>query len=161
MHYSYVESPIGALLVAGENGVLKLVSFPNGRIPQEPEPEWVRNDEEFDDVRRELGEYFAGKRETFDIALGPDGTEFQCDVLDALQRIPYGETRTYRDIAQEIGKPKAVRAVGAANGRNPIPILIPCHRVIGSDGSMTGFGGGIDTKKFLLDLEQRQKPLFG
>ena len=160
MHYSYVESPIGDLLVAGDDGVLKLVSFPRGSQAREPGEGWERNDSEFDEVRRELGEYFEGKRESFDVPLEADGTDFQRDVLGALQQIPYGETRTYGEIAEHLGKPKASRAVGAANGRNPIPILIPCHRVIGSDGSLTGFGGGIDTKEFLLSLERRQKVLF-
>lgn len=160
MHYSYVESPIGDLLVAGDDGVLKLVSFPRGSMAREPDEGWERNDSEFDEVRRELGEYFEGKRESFDVPLEADGTDFQRDVLGALQQIPYGETRTYGEIAEHLGKPKASRAVGAANGRNPIPILIPCHRVIGSDGSLTGFGGGIDTKEFLLSLERRQKALF-
>ncbi|MEE9254076.1 MAG: methylated-DNA--[protein]-cysteine S-methyltransferase [Pseudomonadales bacterium] len=160
MHYSYVESPIGDLLVAGDDGVLKLVSFPRGSMAREPDEGWERNDLEFDEVRRELGEYFEGKRESFDVPLEADGTDFQRDVLGALQQIPYGETRTYGEIAEHLGKPKASRAVGAANGRNPIPILIPCHRVIGSDGSLTGFGGGIDTKEFLLSLERRQKVLF-
>ncbi|MCZ6867931.1 MAG: methylated-DNA--[protein]-cysteine S-methyltransferase [Gammaproteobacteria bacterium] len=160
MHYSYVESPIGDLLVAGDDGVLKLVSFPRGSMAREPGEGWERKDSEFDEVRRELGEYFEGKRESFDVPLEADGTDFQRDVLGALQQIPYGETRTYGEIAEHLGKPKASRAVGAANGRNPIPILIPCHRVIGSDGSLTGFGGGIDTKEFLLSLERRQKALF-
>jgi methylated-DNA-[protein]-cysteine S-methyltransferase len=160
MHYSYVESPIGDLLVAGDDGVLKLVSFPRGSMAREPDEGWVRDDSEFDEVRRELGEYFEGKRESFDVPLEAGGTDFQRDVLGALQQIPYGETRTYGEIAEHLGKPKASRAVGAANGRNPIPILIPCHRVIGSDGSLTGFGGGIDTKEFLLSLERRQKVLF-
>ena len=160
MHYSYVESPIGDLLVAGDDGVLKLVSFPRGSMAREPGEGWERNDSEFDEVRRELGEYFEGKRESFDVPLEADGTDFQRDVLGALQQIPYGETRTYGEIAEHLGKPRASRAVGAANGRNPIPILIPCHRVIGSDGSLTGFGGGIDTKEFLLSLERRQKALF-
>ena len=160
MHYSYVESPIGDLLVAGDDGVLKLVSFPRGSMAREPGEGWERKDSEFDEVRRELGEYFEGKRESFDVPLEADGTDFQRDVLGALQQIPYGETRTYGEIAEHLGKPKASRAVGAANGRNPIPILIPCHRVIGSDGSLTGFGGGIDTKEFLLSLERRQKVLF-
>lgn len=160
MRYSYVESPIGDLLVAGDDGVLKYVSFPSGSMSREPDEGWVRNDSEFDEVRRELTEYFDGKRESFDVPLAPGGTDFQRNVLDVLQQIPYGETRTYGEIAKDLGKPRASRAVGAANGRNPIPILIPCHRVIGSDGSLTGFGGGIDTKRFLLDLERRQRALF-
>lgn len=160
MRYGYIESPVGNLLVAGDSGVLKLVSFPGDGMAREPEAGWVRDDAEFDGLQRELEEYFAGTREVFDVPLDPDGTDFQREVLDALQRIPYGETRTYADIARAIGRPKASRAVGAANGRNPIPILIPCHRVIGSDGSLTGFGGGVETKQYLLDLEQRQKSLF-
>jgi methylated-DNA-[protein]-cysteine S-methyltransferase len=100
-----------------------------------------------------LQEYFRGERRTFDLPLAPRGTEFQMDVWRALQRIPYGETRSYSGIAREIGRPAAVRAVGAANGANPIPIVIPCHRVVGSNGSLTGFGGGIETKRWLLALE--------
>ena len=93
-------------------------------------------------------------------ALAPDATPFQSGVLEALQAIPYGETRSYLDIAKAVGNPKAVRAVGSANGNNPIPIIIPCHRVIGSNGSLTGFGGGLDTKRYLLDLERSQSGLF-
>ena len=100
-----------------------------------------------------MQEYFAGDRKDFDLPLNVSGTEFQVQVLEELQRIPYGETRSYGDIAKRIGRPKAMRAVGAANGRNPIPIIIPCHRVIGSGGDLTGFGGGLDTKEALLRLE--------
>ena len=160
MHYSYVDSPIGDLLVAGTRGAVELLSFASGSMARKPESGWVRDDAQFDELRRELAEYFAGERRAFEVPLDPSGTDFQCDVLDALQRIPYGETRTYGHIAKEIGKPRASRAVGAANGRNPIPILIPCHRVIGSDGSLTGFGGGVETKQYLLDLERRQNLLF-
>ena len=102
---------------------------------------------------RELAEYFAGSRKQFDIPLAPRGTPFQLDVWRTLQRIPYGETRCYEEIARTIGRPTATRAVGAANGANPIPIIIPCHRVIGKNGSLTGFGGGISVKRRLLDLE--------
>jgi methylated-DNA-[protein]-cysteine S-methyltransferase len=104
-------------------------------------------------VLRQLAEYFAGDRTDFDIKLAPRGTPFQLDVWRTLQRIPYGETRSYADIARSIGRPTATRAVGAANGANPIPIIIPCHRVIGSNGSLTGFGGGMGVKRRLLDLE--------
>jgi methylated-DNA-[protein]-cysteine S-methyltransferase len=104
-------------------------------------------------VRRELAEYFAGKRRTFTLPLAPQGTDFERSVWDALVAIPYGETRSYAEIARTIGRPDACRAVGRANGRNPIPIVIPCHRVIGSDGSLTGYGGGLDLKRFLLGLE--------
>jgi methylated-DNA-[protein]-cysteine S-methyltransferase len=107
----------------------------------------------------QLTEYFAGKRKTFDLKLAPNGTPFQQDVWRELQKIPYGETRSYAQIANAIQRPSATRAVGAANGANPIPIIIPCHRVIGSNGKLTGFGGGIPMKRFLLDLECGIRPL--
>ena len=153
MEYRYLDTPIGQLLIAGDDPVLRYVSFPSGKHRTEPGAGWRYNDSAFDDVKRQLDEYFAGERRQFRLKLAPDGTPFQMAVLDALQEIPYGETRSYRDIANSIGKPRAVRAVGAANGRNPIPIIIPCHLVIGADGSLTGFGGGLDTKRFLLELE--------
>lgn len=159
MNYRYVESPIGDILVAGDADGLKFVGFPSGKGRLEPEPSWQLDNEGFEDVKKQLGEYFAGTRTRFDLKLAPNGTPFQLQVLDALQQIPYGETRSYLDIATGIGKPKAVRAVGAANGRNPLPIIIPCHRVIGADGSLTGFGGGLPTKRFLLDLERTARPL--
>ena len=109
----------------------------------------------FPEEEKQLGEYFSGERLIFELELEPKGTPFQIAVLDALVQIPYGETRSYRDIAIEIGRPKAMRAVGAANGRNPLPIVIPCHRVIGANGSLTGFGGGLEAKTFLLELERK------
>ena len=116
--------------------------------------DWHEGD---NDVLREthaqLDDYFAGKRRTFDLPLAPRGTEFQCGVWRTLATIPYGETISYAQLATRVGKPSAMRAVGAANGRNPLPIVLPCHRVIGSDGSLTGFGGGLPTKQFLLSLE--------
>src|SRR5205085_12570568 len=118
-----------------------------------------RDDDAIADVAAQLHEYFRGERRAFDLALAPRGTEFQQDVWHALQRIPYGETRAYADVAREIGRPAAVRAVGAANGANPIPIAIPCHRVVGSNGSLTGFGGGIETKRWLLALESPQRAI--
>ncbi len=153
MKYCYLDSPVGRLLLAGDRQRLKLLAFPTGKNVRKPEPEWQEDPNVFADVRRQLGEYFAGKRKHFDLELAPHGTRFQLDVLNALQAIPYGETRTYAELAQMAGRPRAVRAVGAANGRNPLPILIPCHRVIGADGSLTGFGGGLPTKKKLLQLE--------
>ena len=119
----------------------------------DPESEWIFSEKPFAAAREQLTAYFAGKRKTFDLPLRPTGTEFQLQVLDELQKIPYGTTVSYGDIANRIGRPKAVRAVGAANGRNPLPIIIPCHRVIGASGDLTGFGGGIPTKKALLRLE--------
>ena len=159
MNYRYVQSPIGDILIAGDADGLKFVGFPGGKGRLEPEASWQLDNEAFEDVRKQLGEYFAGTRKRFDLQLAPHGTPFQLQVLDALQKIPYGETCSYLDIANRIGKPKAVRAVGAANGRNPLPIIIPCHRVIGADGSLTGFGGGLPTKRFLLDLERGERPV--
>ena len=153
MYYCYLETPIGDLLLAGDDQALWLVGFPEGSMRREPEPDWIYSEKPFADAREQLSAYFAGERKSFDLNLKPGGTEFQLQVLEELQKIPYGTTTSYGDIAKRIGRPKAVRAVGAANGRNPIPIIIPCHRVIGSTGDMTGFGGGIPTKEALLRLE--------
>ncbi len=153
MYYCYLETPIGDLLLAGDEEALYLVGFPEGSMRREPEADWIFSEKPFADAREQLSAYFAGERKSFDLNLKPGGTEFQLQVLEELQKIPYGTTTSYGDIAKRIGRPKAVRAVGAANGRNPIPIIIPCHRVIGSSGDMTGFGGGIPTKEALLRLE--------
>lgn len=153
MYYCYVDTPIGDLLLAGDESALHLIGFPEGSMRREPEEEWIYSDKPFADARQQLTDYFAGERQSFDLPLKPNGTEFQLQVLNELQKIPYGTTASYGDIAKRIGRPKAVRAVGAANGRNPLPIIIPCHRVIGSSGDMTGFGGGIPTKEALLRLE--------
>lgn len=158
MRYRYVNSPLGDILVAGDDSGLRVIGFPEGKGRIEPAPDWERDDSAFAEARRQLDEYFAGQRRTFDLELAPSGTAFQLSVLEALQRIPYGETRSYADIAETVGKPKAVRAVGAANGRNPLPIVIPCHRVVGSNGSLTGFGGGLEAKRYLLDLEAGRSP---
>jgi len=153
MYYCYLDTPIGELLLAGDDDALCLVGFPEGSMRKDPEPDWIYNEKPFAVARQQLTEYFAGERREFDLPLKLNGTEFQMSVLRALQQIPYGETTSYADIAERIGRPKAVRAVGAANGRNPIPIIVPCHRVIGSHGELTGFGGGLDTKEALLRLE--------
>ena len=158
MYYCYIDSPIGELLLAGDNDALTMIGFPEGTMRRDPETGWVKNDKPFAAAARQLKEYFAGERREFDLPLRLDGTEFQLLVLDELRRIPYGATTSYGDIAKRIGRPKAVRAVGAANGRNPIPIIVPCHRVIGSGGALTGFGGGLDTKKALLQLEAEHDP---
>lgn len=153
MYYCYFETPIGELLLAGSVDELTMIGFPKGSMRRDPEDDWIYKEEPFEEVRRQLSEYFAGQRKQFDLPLALAGTEFQVSVLEALQNIPYGETTSYGAIAKQIGRPKAVRAVGAANGRNPIPIIVPCHRVIGSGGDLTGFGGGLDTKAELLRLE--------
>ncbi len=153
MYYCYLHTPIGELLIAGENDALAMIGFPKGSMRREPEPDWIFNEKPLAEACQQLREYFAGERREFDLSLQFGGTEFQVSVLEALRKIPYGETTSYGEIARRIGRPKAVRAVGAANGRNPIPIVVPCHRVIGSKGDLTGFGGGLDTKEALLRLE--------
>jgi methylated-DNA-[protein]-cysteine S-methyltransferase len=149
MWHAYAPSPIGdLLLVANEEGLLE-VHFPPALPPRRSQ----RAFGPLTEVIRQLSEYFAGSRKEFDVPLALRGTPFQLDVWRALQRIPYGETRSYEQIAHSIGRPTATRAVGAANGANPIPIIVPCHRVIGKNGALTGFGGGIPVKRMLLDLE--------
>jgi methylated-DNA-[protein]-cysteine S-methyltransferase len=159
MYYCYLNSPIGDLLLAGDESALTLIGFPKGKMRHDPEPEWIFNEKPFGTARQQLQEYFAGERKDFDLPLQLSGTEFQVQVLEELQKIPYGETTSYGDIAKRIGRPKAVRAVGAANGRNPLPIIVPCHRVIGSSGDLMGFGGGLDTKAALLRLEAENSGL--
>ena len=159
MYYCYLDSPIGDLLLAGDESALSLIGFPQGKMRHDPEPDWIFNEKPFAAARQQLAEYFVGERKDFDLPLQLSGTEFQVQVLEELQRIPYGETTSYGDIATRIGRPKAVRAVGAANGRNPLPIVIPCHRVIGSSGDLTGFGGGLDLKEALLRLEAENSAL--
>lgn len=153
MCYTLMPSPVGTLLLAGQGDALALIRFGADDDAGGPGPDWVRGDGAFVAAKGQLAEYFAGRRRRFDLPLRPTGTPFQLAVLEALRSIPYGETKSYADIAAQIGRPRAVRAVGAANGRNPLPIVIPCHRVIGSDGSLTGFGGGLAVKRHLLALE--------
>ena len=161
MFYTYMsETPVGPLLLSGTADALTGLYFTRGKKAREPDPQWQEAPSVFDRVIAQLEEYFAGHRQVFDLTLRPSGTTFQCAVLDALLEIPYGTTRSYSEIACRVGRPKAVRAVGTANGRNPIAIIIPCHRVIGANGSLAGFGGGLDAKQTLLDIEQRQRGLF-
>ena len=149
--YTYVDTPIGAILIAGDENAIVEIHFAGAK----PQPDWTRHPVALREAANQLRAYFAGERTTFDLPLAPRGTEFQQSVWNALQQIPYGETTTYSKIAERIGRPTAVRAVGAANGANPIPIVIPCHRVIGASGSLTGFGGGLDVKRQLLAMEAR------
>ncbi len=147
------ESPVGPLTLVSDGAALAGVYFESqkhGSPPAGP----LSTDKIIDATRKQLDSYFAGKRKSFDVPLRPLGTAFQARVWNALTKIPYGETTSYGAIAASIGSPKAVRAVGAANGRNPIPVIIPCHRVIGANGSLTGFGGGMARKELLLDLER-------
>jgi methylated-DNA-[protein]-cysteine S-methyltransferase len=157
--YTTFESPVGSLLLAGDSKALRLVSFETGKHTARPRSDWKENRAAFAEVIRQLRAYFGGELKEFDVPLAMEGTEFQLRVWNALRAIPYGETISYAQLAERIGNPKAVRAVGLANGSNPIPIIVPCHRVIGSDGSLTGFGGGLSTKKKLLELETKQMRL--
>jgi methylated-DNA-[protein]-cysteine S-methyltransferase len=153
--YDELPSPIGTLLLAADAQGLREVVFASGANHRAADPHWIRNAAALAFARVALQDYFDGARTAFDLPLHPVGTPFQRDVWNALRAIPYGATASYAQIARQIGKPNAVRAVGAANGRNPLPIVVPCHRVIGSDGSLTGFSGGLPAKRFLLALEQR------
>ena len=154
MKYAYLDTPIGSLLLAGTTAALELIAFPSGSRARAPDETWQLDARLFDAARRQLDEYFAGQRRRFELDLAPRATPFQHKVLNALLGVAYGETCSYTDIARKIGAPKAVRAVGAANGANPLPIVIPCHRVLGADGSLTGFGGGLGRKRWLLDHER-------
>ena len=153
MYYTYHPSPIGPLLLAGDVSALQLIDFPTGSRKREPEPDWQADPGPFAAVIEQLDAYFARELTQFDLSLAPVGTAFQREVWAALQTIPYGATWSYGQLAKAIGRPKASRAVGAANGANPLSIVIPCHRVIGANGDLTGFGGGLPTKRWLLDLE--------
>lgn len=153
LSFTRIASPLGPLLAAGTTEALHYLYFPQGPKAQEAWPGWVEDPAPFENVSRQLGEYFAGKRRDFDIPLAPQGTAFQRQVWAYLATIPYGETRSYGEIARHLQKPGASRAVGLANGANPLPIILPCHRVIGADGSLTGFGGGMAAKEHLLRLE--------
>ncbi|WP_159016343.1 methylated-DNA--[protein]-cysteine S-methyltransferase [Cognatiluteimonas profundi] len=155
MRYSVVPSPVGPLLLAADHVGLRLIEFDGPRHPARRDNDWESADDDtiLRETRAQLDDYFAGTRCTFELPLAPRGTDFQLDVWQELRTIPYGETISYAQLATRIGKPNAMRAVGAANGRNPLPIVVPCHRVIDADGSLTGFGGGLPTKRFLLELE--------
>ena len=157
--HTVVPSPIGPLTVVREDGALvRLAMSPPAGL--DPKALGDRSDEGFDDVVRQLGEYFAAERTAFDLPLRPAGSDFELAVWGELTHIPYGETRSYGYVATAVGEPGGAQAVGAANGRNPLAIVVPCHRVIGADGSLVGFGGGLPRKRFLLDLEQRGDRLF-
>jgi methylated-DNA-[protein]-cysteine S-methyltransferase len=157
--YTIFESPVGPLLLAGDADALRLVSFESSKHAAPSQADWKQDKAPFAEVIRQLQAYFRGELREFDVPLALQGTKFQRRVWNALREIPYGETISYLQLAERIGNPRAVRAVGLANGSNPIPIIVPCHRVIGSDGSLTGFGGGISTKKKLLELESKQLSL--
>lgn len=153
MYWHEIDSPVGPLLLAGTAQALTGVHFQAGPCPQRPPKEWRHEAAPFVGVQTQLMEYFCGARRTFELPLAPEGTPFQLRVWRALCMIPYGETLSYGELARRLGLPNGARAVGLANGANPLPIVVPCHRVIGSDGTLTGFGGGLDIKRSLLALE--------
>jgi methylated-DNA-[protein]-cysteine S-methyltransferase len=158
--HTVVPSPIGPLTAVVEDGDLVGLYMELSRRPPAPEVVGQRSNDGFEQVVTQLGEYFGGARRVFDLPLRPAGNDFQTAVWDQLVRIPYGEPRSYGEVARALGDPGAAQAVGAANGRNPLAIVVPCHRVIGADGTLVGYGGGLTRKRFLLDLEQRSDRLF-
>jgi methylated-DNA-[protein]-cysteine S-methyltransferase len=161
LYYSQIDdSPVGPLLLAGNRDGLHVLSFAVGSRPRAIDRSWLLDTTgTLTGVRKELDEYFAGRLRKFTTPVAFEGTPFQHQVWTELCRIPYGETISYMELAHRIKNPKAVRAVGLANGANPIAIIVPCHRVIGANGSLTGFGGGIPTKRALLELERGQRTL--
>jgi methylated-DNA-[protein]-cysteine S-methyltransferase len=159
VEYRHLDSPIGPLLLAGDESGIRYLLFAKGRREAKPEQDWVPDRGSLREAAQQLAAYFRGKLREFDVPLAPQGTSFQQQVWRALCDIPYGETTSYGELARRIENPKAVRAVGLANGSNPISIIIPCHRVIGSNGSLTGYGGGLPIKQALLALERGQTRL--
>jgi methylated-DNA-[protein]-cysteine S-methyltransferase len=154
-YYTYIDTPVGKLMLAGcDDHGLRYIAFQCGKGTMAPKPEWKQSAAPFRTVERQLREYFQGTRTAFDVKLHPKGTPFQKAVWKALAAIPYGETRAYGEIAMAVGRPAAARAVGLANGRNPLPIVVPCHRVIGASGKLVGYGGGLAVKQALLDRER-------
>ena len=154
LKYTIMESPVGKLLLAGDDSGLQKIQFENNI---QIDKNWQKDDKHFSESIQQLNEYFSGQRKQFDIKLNLQGTEFQKQAWLQLRKIEYGKTKFYAQVAEEMNRPKAARAVGLANNRNPIPIIIPCHRVIGKNGSLTGFAGGLDVKQQLLDLENSNK----
>ena len=159
--YRFVESPVGRLLVAGDEEELRAVLFQQGPKAAEPEADWELDEGVMQEAVEQLAEYFAGERREFSVKVAPRGTAFQLRVWQELQRIEYGETISYGELATRVGNPKASRAVGLANGQNPISIIVPCHRVVGANGKLTGYGGGLPIKEALLRLEKGRSGLFG
>lgn len=153
MLYTSVESPVGELLLVGDGRALRGLHMQEGREAAVVGSGWCRSAEPFGKVRAQFEEYFAGRRSGFDLPLDVRGTAFQRSVWDALGGIPYGETLAYGELARRLGRPSAARAVGLANACNPISVIVPCHRLIGADGSLVGYGGGVERKQFLLLLE--------
>lgn len=161
--YTHMSSPLGRLILVADAAGMRAIEFDDAAHPVARAADWCEQQTALlDGARRQLEDYFAGSRQCFDLPLAARGTDFQLRVWTCLRDIPFGQTRSYADIARILGQPAAVRAVGAANGRNPLAIVVPCHRVIGADGSLTGYAGGLDRKRALLSLEGiRSGGLFG
>ena len=159
LQYTLEDSPIGSLLLVGNEQALHGLYMQDGRKPKQIDLRWQRSTSCFADAKAQLREYFAGERHAFELALVMAGTPFEQRVWSALTEIPYGETRSYGELARTLGQPSAARAVGLANGRNPISVVVPCHRVIGANGTLTGYGGGLERKRILLELEGAQAQL--
>lgn len=157
--YTWMESPVGRLLLAGDGHCLRKLLFAEGRDEVKPRPDWIRDDDALAVSVQQLESYFRGELREFNIPVSPEGTCFQQRVWQELQSVGYGETLSYGELARRIGNPAASRAVGLANGANPISIVIPCHRIIGANGRLTGYGGGLPRKEWLLALERRQRGL--
>ena len=153
--YHYYNSPFGRLLLAGDGTHLSLLGFPAGAMARQHFGHWIENSKPFKEAVSQLESYFVGELKEFKLQLDLNGTDFQRNVWSALASIPYGQTWTYGQLAKHIGKSKASRAVGAANGANPLPIIIPCHRVVAVGGKLGGFGGGLEMKNSLLTLESK------
>lgn len=155
MQYTYVNSPVGRLLIAGDEAGIRMIAFPKNGAAH-PAPAGGRESRRaFDPAIRQLEAYFSGELTEFDLPLAPKTTPFQGRVLAELVKVPFGTTVSYGELARRVGNPQAARAVGMANGRNPVPIIVPCHRVIGTNGELTGFGGGLEAKRWLLNMEQK------
>jgi methylated-DNA-[protein]-cysteine S-methyltransferase len=153
--YGHAETPVGPVLLVAREGGLAGIYLEGQRHGPVPAGEWVNDERRFDSARRQLQEYFSGDRTAFDLPLAPRGSPFQLEVWAALARIPYGKTASYGEIARRVGRSGSARAVGSANARNPLAIVVPCHRVIGADGRLTGYAGGLDIKAWLLEHERR------
>jgi methylated-DNA-[protein]-cysteine S-methyltransferase len=160
-YYSYFECPLGRMIVHGDGRYVTGLMMPRHQGWRGPDASWLQSDPPFVAVRAQLAEYFAGVRQQFDVPLKLAGTPFQARVWRELLRIPFGTTISYRELAQRIGKPNAARAVGHANGRNPVSIIVPCHRVISADGKLSGYAGGVDNKRWLLAWERHAKQAEG
>ncbi len=155
MNYETIDTPMGPVTLVGDGEELSMVGLPESRRPLVIQAHWKRKPTAFVEAKRQFAAYFAGELIEFDLPLAPHGTQFQLSVWKALCTIPYATTISYAALAQRIGNPKASRAVGLANGANPLSIIVPCHRVIGANGSLTGYGGGLKAKQILIDLERR------